>query len=146
MTIDWRAVRTGYESGMAVRSLARSHGCHESTIRRRAGKEGWERAQDRMGQGGEPVHGEILVDHRDLWKGVKKRLVRGLSNNDAKLGLEELKVAKIAGEVLSSVIRGERMAWGLEEGPEATDDATETAAEMARLTVQQGAGEAPFGE
>ncbi|MBI4950039.1 MAG: hypothetical protein HY955_07845 [Deltaproteobacteria bacterium] len=146
MAIDWNAVRTGYEAGVAVRGLARSHGCHESTIRRRAGKEGWERGEAPQALRDEPVHGELLVDHRDLWKGVKKRLVKGLSNNDAKLGLEELKVAKIAGEVLSSVIRGERMAWGLEEGPEATDDATETAAEMARVTVQQGAGEAPFGE
>jgi len=146
VAIDWNAVRTGYEAGMAVRGLAGSHGCHESTIRRRAGKEGWERGQGPQTLRDETVQGEILVDHRDLWKGVKKRLVRGLSNNDAKLGLEELKVAKIAGEVLSSVIRGERMAWGLEEGPEATDDATETAAEMARVTVQQGAGEAPFGE
>jgi len=146
VAIDWNAVRTGYEAGGAVRGLAGFHGCHESTIRRRAGKEGWERGQGHEALRGETVHGELLVDHRDLWKGVKKRLVRGLSNNDAKLGLEELKVAKIAGEVLSSVIRGERMAWGLEEGPEATDDATETAAEMARVTVQQGAGEAPFGE
>lgn len=146
MAIDWKAARKGYESGEAVRALAKAHGCHESTIRRRAGKEGWERAQDRTGQGGEPEHDEILVDHRDLWKGVKKRLVKGLSNNDAKLGLEELKVAKIAGEVLSSVIRGERMAWGLEEGPGAADDTKEIAEEMARVTVQQGAGEAPFGE
>lgn len=146
MAIDWKAVRKGFEAGETARRLAKAHGCNESTIRRRARKEGWERAQDPKGQDGEPEHDEILVDHRDLWKGVKKRLVKGLSNNDAKIGLEELKVAKIAGEVLSSVIRGERMAWGLEEGPGATDDAKEIAAEMARVTVQQGAGEAPFGE
>ncbi|MBI2412459.1 MAG: hypothetical protein HYV24_04540 [Deltaproteobacteria bacterium] len=145
MAIDWKAVRRGFEAGETAIRLAKAHGCHESTIRRRARKEGWV-AEDPKGRDGEAIHDEILVDHRDLWKGVKKRLVRGLSNNDAKVGLEELKVAKIAGEVLSSVIRGERMAWGLEEGPGTTDDAKDIAAEMARVTVQQGAGEAPIGE
>lgn len=81
-------------------------------------------------------------DHKSLWDGVKRRLASGLDNEDVRLGLEELKVAKMAGEVLSSVIRGERLAWST-EGEERVDHegAGELASEMARATAPSGPGE-----
>lgn len=146
MPIDWGGLRNDFEeNGLNFSELSKKYGCAQSTIGKRARKEEWDRKSD------DEVHSEqaaspdnVLDDHRKLWKGIKKRLVKGLETDDAKAGLEELKVAKIAGEVLSNVIKGERLAWGLEdgcsEGP--TDDRDEIAAEMARATVSHGAGEA----
>ncbi|MFQ5736606.1 MAG: hypothetical protein ACE5GY_07055 [Thermodesulfobacteriota bacterium] len=151
MAIDWSGVKKDFqEGGTAVGELAERYGCREATIRRRAAKEGW--ADGETGVGGtapEKAAGPALKGAHDilndgnLWKGVRKRLVSGLEHNDAKLGLEELKVAKMAGEVLSSVIKGERMAQGLMDED---DEPEEIAREMERLTLPPGAGEADGGE
>lgn len=158
MAIDWKGVKNDFEKeeGVSIRGLAKRHGCSPSAVRNRIKKEGWKCKRKAPGKGRKkecslipPKHEDVLDDHRSLWKGVKKRLVKGLRNNDVKLGLEELKVAKIAGEVLSSVIKGERLAWGLEAGAgEATgglkeaDDEEQITCEMERVTAPQGTDEA----
>lgn len=88
---------------------------------------------------------DVLPDrHRSYWKGVERRLARGLKTKDVKQGLEELKVAKMAGEVISSMIRSKRLELGLEEASveKGADDAEAIIAEMARATAPSGADEA----
>lgn len=149
MAIDWGGVKRDFEEGDApVDELAEKYGCSESTVKRRAMKEGWAKAAAYKGADipDKPplaLRDTDVLDDNSLWQGVRRRLVKGLHNNDAKLGLEELKVAKLAGEVLSSVIKGERMALGAADDEDGTDD---IATEMARLTLPQGAGEADDGE
>ncbi len=149
MAIDWQGVKKDFESGGIIKELSEKFRCSESVIRKRAKKEKWKKGAKRAAGRPEKEEAscmpeEVLDDHRSLWKGVKKRLVKGLHSNDAKLGLEELKVAKIAGEVLSNVIKGERQAWGLEIL--GNDDAEEIAKEMARSTLPEGADEADDGK
>ena len=151
MGIDWKAVKEEFDSGsVTIIELAKKYGLHRNTIGKRIKKEGWrtdglENKDVPVGAGRKPS--ELIDDHRVLWRGVKKRLVKGLRNNDVKLGLEELKVAKIAGEVLSSVIKGERLAWGIEqEVCVSLDDTQKIAAEMELATVPCGADEAVDGE
>lgn len=176
VAIDWRSVRADYESGtLTLKGLVKRYGCDSKAIKKRVEREGWIVSKNvRKGRGnpkdrrpGEKTQKEKGLkarartpaaldadDHRSLWRGVKKRLLRGLQSRDLKQGLEELKVAKAAGEVLTSVIKGEREACGLGagvggEGPEdgvTADDAKETAGEMASLTVPPGADEAVEGE
>ncbi|MBI5562746.1 MAG: hypothetical protein HY894_07860 [Deltaproteobacteria bacterium] len=140
MAIDWKAVRMGFEAGASTTAeLAKIHGCREGTIAKRAKKEGW------SPDGGASKDG--FDDHKSLWRGVKKRLVKGLETSDVKAGLEELKVAKMAGEVLTSVIKGERLAMGLEPpaGSEA-DDTEDITGEMEDATAPRGTGAAVDGE
>ncbi|MBI5238424.1 MAG: hypothetical protein HY887_08400 [Deltaproteobacteria bacterium] len=160
MAIDWQGLKDDYETtGAGPGVLARRFKCSPETIRRRARKEGWKRktaeaVRDKWPQkegaaDSPPVKvEEISDDHRSLWMGVKKRLVSGLNKDDLKAGLEELKVAKVAGEVLASVIKGERQAWGLDEGEceGAPDGAEEIISEIESLTVSSGADEALDGE
>jgi hypothetical protein len=102
--------------------LAEKYVCHTSTINKRARKEQWVRfkyedtyKEDEMleGSSGAEDPGEVSAAHRVLWNGVKKRLIKGLKSKDVQQGLDELKVAKVAGEVLSSVVKGEKLAWGI---------------------------------
>jgi len=153
VAIDWGAVRKEFEQdGRKAERIAKRYGCKAATIAKRAAKEGWKpapagRAEDGQAPQAPTVEKVVdiheVLDDGSLWKGVRKRLVSGLHNNDAKLGLEELKVAKLAGEVLSSVIKGERMAIGETDDD---DDAQGLVREMAQLTLPSGAGEADEGE
>ncbi len=79
----------------------------------------------------------IIEHHRMLWDKVSKKLVIGLRKTDPKEGLERLKVVKLAGDILSVVVRGQRQAWGLEalESEGAPGDTEEIIAEMASLTA-----------
>lgn len=151
MATDWKEARKEFESTeCGIKVLAERLGLSHSTVRKRARKEGWKIKARVCGteEKKEPDQNvarprDVLGEHRSLWMGVKKRLVRGLKNRDSKLGLEELRVAKIAGEVLTSVIKGERQAWGLECGAEAeADSADEIARKMAEATVPSGTDEA----
>ena len=40
---DWPAVRAEWERGVGSTTLAKTHGCHRSTVQRRARREGWTR-------------------------------------------------------------------------------------------------------
>lgn len=177
MAIDWRGVKKGFETNASTAGeLAKIYGCHASTIRRRAHKEGWNRIDlkekdsmrlletasleavitktgiEDIEDGKKTVELEEgaqigCADHQSLWQGVKKRLVRGLETKDVKAGLEELKVAKLAGEVLTSVIKGERLALGLVAGEhDENQRVDEDFAEMEAATASHGADEAVDGE
>lgn len=145
MAIDWQGVRREFEEGATLKKLSEKFKCTESAIRKRRRKEEWAKASGESGKRALKPE-DVIGDHRSLWTGVKKRLVRGLHNSDVKQGLEELKVAKMAGEVLSNVIKGERLAWGLEDKGEILNDTEEIAGEMAQATVSSGAEEAVDGE
>lgn len=146
MRIDWDAVKKGFESGReSTAALAERYGCHRDSIRRKAKKEGW-KEKDAAGEGAQAASssGRLPERHRSFWRGVEKRLARGLKTRDVKQGLEELKVAKMAGEVISSMIRSKRLELGLDDAltGQGADDANEIVAEMARATAPPGAEEA----
>ncbi len=152
MGIDWNGLKGEFESGGApMTALAKKYGCHADSIRRKSKKEGWKRKQglekkpvEERGNEFERRPERLPERHSDFWKGVERRLARGLKTKDVKQGLEELKVAKMAGEVISSMIRGKRLELGLEEAAaeKGDDDGDLVAAEMARVTATSGADEA----
>lgn len=153
MEIDWGGVKTEYEEGVeSIRGLAKRHGLHHSSVCRKAEKEGWIRRvtddaehvpdDSPLCNDGESDDANLIRGHRKLWKKVKKRLEKGLKKKDVKTGLEELKVAKVAGEVLTNVIKGERLAWGLnDDGGGEPCEADAVAVEMAQVTASCGADE-----
>lgn len=63
-----------------------------------------------------PAEAAVVITerHRALWDKVSRKLDVGLKKTDPKEGLERLKVVKLAGDILSVVVRGQRQAWGLE--------------------------------
>lgn len=146
MGIDWDGIKREFESGeepMTV--LAERYGCHKDSIRRKAKTEGWRKGRlKEQKRTAEKGSGHLPERHKSFWRGVERRLARGLKIKDVKQGLEELKVAKMAGEVISSMIRGKRLELGLEDGSmeNGADDREATAAEMARVTAPSGAEEA----
>lgn len=146
MGIDWDGLKHEFESGPeALTQLAEKYGCHYDSIRRKARNEGWERKPREQRSIMPERRLDILPErHRNFWKGVERRLARGLKTKDVKQGLEELKVAKMAGEVISSMIRSKRLELGLEEAAaeKGENEADLIAAEMARATAPSGADEA----
>ena len=146
MGIDWDGLKHEFESGReALTQLAEKYGCHYDSIRRKARKEGWERGPREQRSSMPERRLDILPErHRSFWKGVERRLARGLKTKDVKQGLEELKVAKMAGEVISSMIRSKRLELGLEEAAaeKVVDDTDLIVTEMARVTAPSGADEA----
>ncbi len=80
---------------------------------------------------------EIAGQHRRLWALVSKRLECGLKKQKPEEGLARLKVVKLAGDILSVVVKGQRQAWGLDaiEGGFNTGDTQEIIEEMASLTA-----------
>jgi len=152
VAIDWGAVKKEFEQdGHKAERISEKHGCRATTVAKRAAKEGWKAGPASPAEKGPSVQAfpapkvdkgfdrHEVLDDGSLWKDVKKRFASGLNNNDTKLALEELKVAKLAGEVLSIVIKGERMAYG---DTDDEDDSQEIVREMAQLTLPSGAGEA----
>jgi len=144
--IDWDGVKKDYESGTeSQRKLAEKYGCNSASIRRKARKDGWERKK--AVRASAPFEREALAlpgSHRSFWLGVEKKLASGLKTKDLKKGLEELKVAKMAGEVISGMIRSKRLELGIEEAgaEKGIDEAGEIAGEMARVTASSGTEEA----
>ena len=90
---------------------------------------------------------EGSLDNRRVLNGVRKRLVNGLENEDVKQGIEELKAAKIAWEVLSEFMKEEKLSLGLEEGgDEDGDERRAVASAMAEATAPSGTDKALEGE
>lgn len=135
MAIDWKGVRRGYESGARAAELAERYGCRPETVRRRARKEGWERRGTKGG--GDCVSG--CPASKDLWCVVKKDLIEGMGDSDARAGLDRIKRAKMAGEVISRI-----QTEGNDSGSdgELREDAAGVAEEMDRATVPRGTEEA----
>ena len=147
MGINWNGLKKEYESGQArLKALAEKYGCHADSIRRKAKKESWEqKGRERQLKRAAEKEPQMLPEcHRSFWRGVEKRLVSGLKTKDLKKGLEELKVAKMAGEVISGMIRSKRLELGFEEAgaQKEADEPEEIAGEMARVTASSGAEEA----
>jgi len=148
VAIDWEGVRDDFEATeISVAGLAAKYRCAESSVRRKARKEGWRRPPSSKANGvSGHCHGPLGED-LTLWREVRKKLIKGLKNKDAKVGLEEVKVAKMAGELIPNVIEGERHARGLDgEASERCDETSEIVAEMERLTVPPGPDPALEGE
>ncbi len=155
-SIDWQGVRRDYlSSEYSIARLPGKYGCYSNTIKKRARRDGWPRClavniSESPPHGADPPVGkpeDVLGEHRVLWNSVKKKLIMGLKSSDLKPGLEELKVAKVAAEVLTSVIKGERQAWGLKEDglhkvpDEEPKDTEELTWAMASLTLPSGTDE-----
>lgn len=94
MAINWTELRRAYEStGVSVKTLSKRNKCAESTINKKAQKEGWSKVKigKKQGLSPEPSNPPCLVEvtdeHIRLWGKVKKRLVKGLRNTDVKTGL-----------------------------------------------------------
>jgi len=87
---------------------------------------------------------EITGEHRRLWRLISRKLELGLRKRDPKKSIEHLKAVKLAGDILSVVVRGQRQAWGLEaiEGGLPPDDTEEIIEEMACLTAPSRTGKA----
>lgn len=143
MGIDWKALKREYlEADYSLRELSRRFGCHPSTISKRARREGWSRPGKSAPPGRRP--GEcVLDDHIHLLNVAWRKVERGLKNKDAKLGLDELRVAKMAGEVLPKLIEERKRAicMGEENKGRGLVDAQRIAGEMDSLTVSQDPGE-----
>ncbi len=144
MAIDWKGLREDFERGEAgFETLAAGYGCKAATIKRRAAKESW----DEVGQSAakaELKRDGIIGEHRLLWSVVKRRLNTGLERSD----IDELKIAKLAGDVILNLQKGETQAWGLIEDDVKTDqqEVIGITQEMAELTVSPGAEEALDGD
>ena len=145
MAIDWKAIKRGFNRGKRAAELANEYRCSAQTIRRRARKEEWRKTASEPGI---ISVDEGSLDNRSLLNGVKKRLVKGLENEDVKQGIEELKAAKIAWEVLSEFIKEERLSLGLEEGAgeEECDKRDAFASAMAEATAPSGTDKALEGK
>ncbi len=128
--IDWALLREDYSRGFTVEELAELYHCSPRTIRTKIRKEGWKREVEQKGAG------SVLREHRRLWQEVKKRLSAGLNRGDEK----ELKLAKIAGDVLLSVIKGEKEVWKIDpkEDSITEEELYEATKQMEHLTVSSG--------
>lgn len=158
LAIDWEKIKKEYESGLSVKALAKTHGVKEGAVKSRAAKGGWSKVTAKSAGKGdakgirlvgvsEKSAKEITATNRRLWNGVKKRLVRGLKSSDLKSGLGELKLAKLAGEALASVIKGELEARKFEDiRCNCVGDAEAIIREMASLTATLPADEVVDGK
>lgn len=136
MPIDWKEARKDYEtSGLDERGVCRKYKCKIETLKRRAKKEGWKKPLKGPAEKkeAEARWGEELIDDKRVLKRIRRKLYMGLENSD----IEELKVAKMAHEVLASM----KQAWGRHEGeePDLTD---EIVRQMEEATVSPGAEQA----
>ncbi len=154
MACDWRDIRRGYErAGLSFAELAEKYGAAAGAIERRAKKEGWRAAANGDGSAKNRAlprkrRGLAVDGDKAIINGIKKRLIKGLKTVDSKKGLEELKVAKAAGEVMEGLCRNER---GVDGGKGCAcsgngQDAEDIAGEMESLTVPSGTGPALEGE
>lgn len=145
MAIDWKGVRADYERrGISFEELSKTYCLSPETIRKKAGKEGWKvcpRGKKRKKKAGP---GNLISEHRRLWGDVKKKLSDGLKRGDEK----ELKLARLAGDALLDIVKGEKEAWGINEDDVDGygDEIHETVRQMERLTVPSPAGKALDGE
>lgn len=160
MAIDWVSVRKDYEeSGVSAKVLGCRYGLSPQTVIRRARKEGWVAGSPkdepagcaaegpRVPSSGSPPNGSD-DDHVALWLEVRKRLSKALEHDDAGRCLEELKAAKLAGEVLSNVVKGRKEARELTECDvsDIYEEAQEIVREMETATIPPGPGPALEGE
>ncbi|HLE09344.1 MAG TPA: hypothetical protein VI914_06925 [Thermodesulfobacteriota bacterium] len=141
VAIDWKRVRADYEEkDLSFRELAAVYGHKEGLIKKRAKKEGWKKraGKRKKKRGAHP--GNLIEEHRNLWGSVKRKLTDGLEKSDEK----ELKIAKLAGDVLMDIVKGEREAWGIIDNDFSAceEDILSITRQMERATVPSGAEKA----
>ena len=129
--IDWERLKEDYQRGFSLEELAELYGCSPRTIGAKVRKEGWQRSP------AERAAANLVKEHLRLWQEVKKRLSAGLNRGDEK----ELKIAKMAGDVLLSVIKGEREVWQIEPAKEGLTEKElyEVTKKMEQITLSSGA-------
>lgn len=150
MATDWNSVKADFEAGKNAGALARKYRQKAAVIKARAQKEGWKSPVDEAGKARTEDSQEMLAqDHRAMWGEIKKS-VKKVFSGELKEGLDELKAAKTATEVLANIIKGERQAWGIDarEREESSPEwsAIDIAAQMASITAPSGTDEALDGE
>lgn len=125
---------------MAIKRRAEKQG------RRAAAEEGRGPAKEKRATKRSP--GPAMDGDKAIFNGIKKRLIKGLKSVDSKKGLEELKVAKAAGEVMEGLRKNEREIDGNKRCSCSEDgqDAEEIVREMESLTVSSGTDPALEGE
>ncbi|MEE9542265.1 MAG: hypothetical protein V3V95_00595 [Thermodesulfobacteriota bacterium] len=151
-SIDWQLVEKDYlSSEYSVAELAGKYGCYPETIEKYVRRGYWPSCRSMYKADGASGGRDLSVDkpegvmkeYRMLWDGVKKMLIGGLQSSD----IEELKAAKVAAEVLNTVIKGEKGAWGLQEDElrKVPDEETIRIEELTRtmesITIPSGADE-----
>jgi hypothetical protein len=144
VAIDWHKVREDYgQGGLSFETLGASYGCKAETIKRRARREGWGAVNQNAAKA-ELKREDIIGEHRRFWSVVKGRLNTGLASSN----IDELKMAKIAGDVVLNIQKGEAQAWGLTEDDIRTDRAEVLGItrEMAESTISPRTGEALDGD
>ncbi len=151
---NWLNIRREYESmKRSFGEIAEKYGLGVATIERRAKKEGWRAAAEGRGSAKKKTPskkkpGSPIDNNKAIFNGIKKRLIKGLKSVDSKKGLEELKVAKAAGEVMEGLRKNERDIDGdkrcscSEDGQGAKD----IVREMESLTISSGTDPALEGE
>ncbi len=129
--IDWQRLREDYSRGFSVEELSELYRCSPRTIRDRIRREGWKRHTECDREAG-----SLVKEHRRLWQEVKKRLSVGLNRGDEK----ELKLAKMAGDVLLSVIKGEKEVWNMDPADKTLteEEINAVTREMESLTIPHG--------
>ncbi|MEK7680149.1 MAG: hypothetical protein AAB356_08150 [Deltaproteobacteria bacterium] len=154
MAYNWRVIRSGYESaGLSFHELAEKYGPCADALERRAKKEGWRATAEGRGSAkkktpSKKMSGAAIDGNKAIVNGIKKRLIKGLKSVDSKKGLEELKVAKAAGEVMEGLRKNERDIDGNKRCSCSEDgqDVKDIVREMESLTVSQGTDPALEGE
>ena len=157
MAIEWKNVRKAYElGGLSIEELTNLNRCKATTISRRAKKEGWQKSSDKAsapktGDEGDRSKGSpelIVEEHRRLWSGLRELMELSLTELRGRDGVEEIKEKKSLADLLMTIMKGERMAWGLGDTPVEVgiDDKEDTLREMERVTLSPGAGEAVDGK
>ncbi len=154
MAYNWMVIRREYESrARSFHELAEKYGPGVGAIERRAKKEGWRATAERRGfakkkNPSKKMPGATIDANKAIFNGIKKRLIKGLKSVDSKKGLEELKVAKAAGEVMEGLRKNEKDIDGDKRCSCSEDgqDAEEIVREMESLTVSSGTGPALEGE
>ncbi len=154
MAIEWKSLRRAYElDGLSIEELTNLNRCKAATISRRAKKEGWKKFSGSPGSA-ETDKKEmdrsvrspelIIEEHRKLWSGLRELMGLSLAELRGREDLEGIKEKKALADLLMVIMRGERMAWGLDDTPAEVgrDDKEDTLREMEHVTLSSGAGEA----
>lgn len=141
---DWETIRAEYEAGASQSDLSRRYGVTRKAIQKHIRAEGW--VQDisdtvnRMAEakvvgvvaGCDPKKkaealsraaedkAAVIRNHREAWDGFKQEVKAALEAND----FDRLKCLKIASETLRNAQECERKAWGIQDKPAETEQAT----------------------
>lgn len=143
MAIDWGAAKRSFErEGLTFEEVAGRQGCKAETVRRHALSDGWKRRPCRLctSPNIQTTPGEVVKSHRRLWKGLRKKVGTEIEKDEVVVEKE----LKVATDVLNTIIKGERQAWGLIDTADEVkrDETGHITKEMEYATVPPGAGKA----